>query len=340
MKANFDLVRHRIPAALMYATRGLPYDLNETIVVSGSPRSGTTWLAQILGGLPGYDLLKEPLNIKYAAGNIRDRLRYGVYASPGNDPDEDIERYLYRALKGGVPAIAESPGTPALFFPFSRFLHRKLVVKFVRANRILSWLCWKYPVRGCVLILRNPLSMVASRKNASNVNGFRIPSPTEYQTAFDGWIPLETVEEYFPVFKKVKSIVQFWTIAWWLDIVLPLRESPNNLIVTSYERLLTDSENEIRRILKLLGKPFNSKMMGLWNRKSSVASKDLQLNKPNSQATKYQKILSSKEVDEIMEILENIGFDVQSLLPDPIDAIKNLSFRSSDITLNLERYNL
>ena len=41
--------------------RTLPRNPEDTIVVAGSPRSGTTWLAELLRRLPGYKFLNEPL---------------------------------------------------------------------------------------------------------------------------------------------------------------------------------------------------------------------------------------------------------------------------------------
>ena len=37
--------------------------VRDAVVVAGSPRSGTTWLAEILAAMPQYKLIDEPLHL-------------------------------------------------------------------------------------------------------------------------------------------------------------------------------------------------------------------------------------------------------------------------------------
>lgn len=58
----------------------IPCDAEEAIVISGVARSGTTWLGEILGTLPGCKFLGEPLNYGM------DRPSYGIARPPHRPP--------------------------------------------------------------------------------------------------------------------------------------------------------------------------------------------------------------------------------------------------------------
>src|SRR4051794_9054259 len=80
------------------------------IVVSGIPRSGTSWVAKTLSFAPGYTYYREPDNSDHVAGaEPWFRFRY----LPHGTTDEAFAAHMRRALEGKVatPAtMAEDPG--------------------------------------------------------------------------------------------------------------------------------------------------------------------------------------------------------------------------------------
>ena len=46
-------------------SKGKKIALNDSILIVGSPRSGTTWLMEIFENIPGYSYIFEPLQLKW-----------------------------------------------------------------------------------------------------------------------------------------------------------------------------------------------------------------------------------------------------------------------------------
>jgi LPS sulfotransferase NodH len=84
-------------AVFRAATRLFPCDLRDTIVVTGSPRSGTTWLLELLRALPGYKALNEPLMYEEARHELG--FSWRTYLNPKEEADEQ-RAYLETILTG------------------------------------------------------------------------------------------------------------------------------------------------------------------------------------------------------------------------------------------------
>src|SRR5262249_7295463 len=84
------------------------YDANKTIVVSGNPRGGTSWLAEALAENPGQLLLWEPLEPSSHAGILETLgISYDHFMpdkpriQPGT-PESALREYLERVFRGDV----------------------------------------------------------------------------------------------------------------------------------------------------------------------------------------------------------------------------------------------
>ena len=76
-------------------------NIKDTIVISGTPRSGTTWLMEIFIKIPGYTYYFEPINplwfIKIRGRGFKSR----TYLPPDKDWPEGQD-YLEKAFTGRV----------------------------------------------------------------------------------------------------------------------------------------------------------------------------------------------------------------------------------------------
>jgi len=123
------------------------------LVVAGAPRSGTTWLAEVLARATGSRLLFEPLAPWAIPSNL------AVPAFPYLQADDEspaLEAYVRRVLTGGVRGgwIDKQPVTRR---PLGR------LAKFVRVSFMLGWLHRRFPHLVLVFVTRDPWSVVRSR---------------------------------------------------------------------------------------------------------------------------------------------------------------------------------
>lgn len=124
-----------------------------TLFVSGTARSGTTWLGEILARATRSRLMFEPL----APHSVPAGVRIPVF--PCLRPNEQhpaLEAHLRRVFDGRVrdPSIDKQPVTCR---------PRGRLVKSVRASFMLGWLARAFPKLVIVHVTRDPWSVVRSR---------------------------------------------------------------------------------------------------------------------------------------------------------------------------------
>lgn len=140
---------HRLRRSLLRDDGGdLP-----TLLVSGTARSGTTWLAEILARATRSRLMFEPLAPQAVPAGVE------VPVFPCLRPDERqpaLEAHLRRVFDGRIrdPWIDKQP---VACRPRGR------LVKSVRASFMLGWLAGVFPDLVIVFVTRDPWSVVRSR---------------------------------------------------------------------------------------------------------------------------------------------------------------------------------
>lgn len=123
------------------------------LLVSGTARSGTTWLAEILARATRSRLMFEPLAPQAVPAGVQ------IPVFPCLRPDERhpaLEAHLGRVLAGRIrdPWIDKQP---VVCRPRGR------LVKSVRASFMLGWLARAFPDLVIVFVTRDPWSVVRSR---------------------------------------------------------------------------------------------------------------------------------------------------------------------------------
>lgn len=133
------------------------YDTADTILLTGSPRSGTTWLGVILSISKGYAMITEPFHLS-TPGLREAGFSWRTYVDP-NSPWPSGKRVVGAILSGKNL----NPGMLRDNSLMQLLLSKRLVIKSVRANRLLPWIDQHYQLRGIVLIIRHPCAVVASQ---------------------------------------------------------------------------------------------------------------------------------------------------------------------------------
>ena len=142
--------------------RGLRREhLRKSVVVSGSPRSGTTWVGNIVTEMTGWPSMEEQTGTTRNPG-LRELHGWGgrPYRNP-DSPDPALAADLEQVLTGRYLS-------PGLIFTnrhntLGLWAQRPLASKVIDMNLIMPWVATNLPWLRVVQLIRNPLTVVASR---------------------------------------------------------------------------------------------------------------------------------------------------------------------------------
>ncbi|ATU08087.1 sulfotransferase [Methanohalophilus portucalensis] len=134
-------------------------------IISGSPRSGTTWLAEIIAAsYQNNRLIWEPFsNRNQKATEAGFNKRYLFYSKDEYNIERNKEKFIHKLLKGEM----------LNFFTLGLWMYPtnigsvlkkgKLIIKCVEGNGIVGYLHNKYNIPKPVIIIRHPCAVIASQ---------------------------------------------------------------------------------------------------------------------------------------------------------------------------------
>lgn len=303
-------------------------DISDTIVVVGSPRSGTTWLLEILRLLPKYKAINEPLNRKKVRQN------HGFYERTYIHPDQSAPKQrecLLKVLTGQVEP-----------FPLYRWsfrektdmrqiiehaTHNKLVVKFCRINRMIHWFDATFDVRGIVFIVRHPCAVVNSMLRYGQWEQASVQQRHEEDSAlYINHLPESVQKVFHPILDRISTHAEVLATLWCLDQHLSLvHHNSYPWILVPYERLLLHGREELKRIATALGVELNPDMIGKLHEPSSSVKGQLD-QKAKRQLSKWKRRLSTCQINDILRVVDDAGLSsiyTDSIEPD-YDRLNNL----------------
>lgn len=282
-------------------------------VIASSPRSGSTLLGQALSALPRTCFLFEPLNLDKVPQARAADFSWRTYRHPSEDWPQG-KAFLEAVFRGEVINAWTSR---EMKFPQSGLANR-MVVKFVRANRLLPWICHNFEILPPVLLIRHPCAVVASQLNYGWRGQRRPEAPTF----------LDRLPRFRAALAKTQCDEEFLAAVWALD-QLPalLMPSPRPLLIVTYEELVTQSRNTLTHIFEN------------WNLNVDIEPALLRLEKPSSVVSKsgiwgvegWKHQLSAKQIKLILNTVKNFGITFYTQDPKPNLAILHGSGLGNDI---------
>jgi hypothetical protein len=147
------------------------------ILVTGMPRSGTTWVSRMLAAGGGVVVVNEPLNPRHPPGRspgiLRASVRYRFqYIHPGNESEflgayEDLLRLRFRLATELRANHAPRDFPRALHYAFAfrrgRLQRRRVLIADPYAVFSVPWFVDRLGAQ-VVAVVRNPAATVSSRK--------------------------------------------------------------------------------------------------------------------------------------------------------------------------------
>ena len=284
-------------------------------MIAGSPRSGTTWLLELLRTLPGYKALNEPL--MYQDARNGHGFSWRTYHDPGEEAVEHRD-YLETVLTGQLGV------SPAWYFesdtrPGQVVEHAtrdQLVVKFCRLNRMLHWFCGQFDVQGPVFIIRHPCAVVASMlRHGAWDEGDLHGQDREDHALHAEDLPVSLQDTFAPILDRIDTQVEALATMWCLDHYVPLVHHADGSypwVLVPYERMVKRGREELRRVAGALNVDVTPEMQEQLD-EPSKSVKDQLHREAERQLAKWRRRLSERQVDDVLRIVDDVGLsDVYS----------------------------
>lgn len=264
------------------------YDIQNTITVSCSPRSGSTWLSERLISIGKLDCVDEPLRLEKGRDDplyhLGLRARTCLIDADQNRIDS-VKSIMNEVLYGRVGYLELYPR-----------LQRRLLLKFVRINRMLGWATREFNLRYNVLLLRHPCAVISSQllMHGGNTAWFTVSKPAPD-------IP-KYIEDKVNELSNGKAH-RTLAINWALDQRIPLFDDrPKNILLVFYEDLIINPEQELSRICNFC----NLKFRRIPDKASATASADFSREK---QISKWKNQLTPSIAEDIVMTCQKLGID-------------------------------
>lgn len=263
-----------------------------TILLAGSGRSGTTWLAELIAAHPNVRVIFEPFDPRRVEAAAA--LGLHTYLRPGTRSFER-EDFVRRVLEGRIAnAWTRQLGR--------RWWARRQLIKSIRANLLLGWLddLFEVAVLYCV---RHPCAVALSRAQLGWENHL-----DRYLVQRD--LVSDHLEPYLDVIGAARSDLERHAAAWCIENLAPLRQmAARDWTLCSYEKMCREPNSEITRVYGRLGLGW-SWLARHRNVVAHTARPESAVVQGRDPVDEWRRRLSAAEIDAVCAIVRAFDIDL------------------------------
>lgn len=223
----------------------LRYDETKTVLLAGTPRSGTTWVGQLLATMPRSAVVFEPMR-----GESARAAGIGWHTIEGRTIDDARAiDFLRRALRGEV----RTGWTMRENSVRSLVSARTWIMKEVRVNRVLPWIVRHFGLTRGVLLIRDPYAVISSQIGFTR------------DDVIDAWLgsprvrPPQVLIDAYPWLAEITltddDAVGQLALQWALDQLVPLADPHPSWVVLGYEAVQRDPVAALATVFDRWGVP-------------------------------------------------------------------------------------
>ncbi len=275
--------------------------MKDKILVFGSGRSGTSWLAETMARPRGYRLLFEPEHDDHVSGGtvLTDRLLIPGKVYP------DVDKFLLRLLRNRIDNdwIAQHSYRKYKIHLWP-FLVKKIIIKFVRCNLGMHYMAHRFQV-PVVYIRRDPYTTLHSQQRVKFPWLFNLDKFREQKELVD------RVSEIGGkgLFEKELNPLQQLSLRWAIENLLPFHprfQSSETINITYLDyHMMKGNIPAYRELLDKLGLQVP---VDLADRLGKPSSKTHPRSIIHSDRTPDIALFTQREKAEIDSILEMFGY--------------------------------
>lgn len=289
-----------------------------TVALTGAPRSGTTWLLEMLERTTGARRIYEPCHL---AKMKRRKIELGW--RPWLPPEADhpaLRHYLSDLFSGREISLGSMVGnldySPLAVFAFAKRLlfAPGTVIKFCRVQRLLPWITERFDV-PIILLIRNPLAVVASQMASPLWDYERIVSSPP--------AGFPELREAFPQLMdyacSLTHAEEIMASVWAFDYLIPFSQwdKLDGTRLVAYEDLVQHPGRTLRKVINHFGLPSNESHEEFFRQPSASTEPGSNVLQGNNPLTTWRQRLTAEEVDRILAVVRRFGLDFygQGLVP-------------------------
>lgn len=283
----------------------------ENIIITGSPRSGTTWLLEILETIGNTRRIWEPFTASRFATNDYKEINFGLGLRPYCAKDADnykLKEYFTQLFAGTYHKLPMIGSHNKSWFEILKncAFPQITIAKFCRAQRLVPWLNKNFSNK-IILIMRHPLAVVASSLDHPAFQGEEVANTHP--------VISDELSKKFPKLceytRSLDTLAEKLTATWCFDYKIALQEKNKKLHLIAYENFVASPEIELRSLSEFLQVELPLATYDLVKKPSSTvvqAKKD----STEEQLSKWKNKLSSEVISRVLSVLERFDLDFYS----------------------------
>jgi hypothetical protein len=271
-------------------------DYKNTIILSGSGRSGTTWVGNILNYNNEYRYMFEPFN------SSRVKTFKKFYMIPYlriDDHDNKMFWLVNLVLTGRIKN--------AWINKYNRkIIARKRLIKEVYINLLLGWIKVNFPEIPVIFLMRHPFAIALSKVQV----GW-----WEVDAMLNNYLSQKNLVEDFlkdkvDIAKSLTDDFSKHIFIWCIETIVPLSQLKDGQVYLAfYENFCTKPKEEIKRLFDFLGKEFDDKIFKIVTRPSQVATADSAIVRGANLIDGWKNKLDEEQIEKAISILKLFKLD-------------------------------
>jgi hypothetical protein len=275
------------------------------VFLFSTPRSGSTWLMELIWGQPYFKSCNEPLNLRMPL--VQQYLGITEWQDLYNDSaGRLLESYFQGFCGGRLRFMNTSPR-----HEFYRPITRRIVFKIIHGGEDrMHWFRDRFNGR-IVYLIRHPIAVSLSRELYPRLHAFL---NSDYRRHFTS-----DQLEYAHRILDTGSKLEHGVLSWCLQNTVPLRQATADWAIVSYEQMVLDPRPVVAYLADKLELPKPERMMDRLTVPSAVKAKsDKETQSMLESGTgrrswlveKWRKQVNESQERRAMEILERFQLDV------------------------------
>jgi hypothetical protein len=268
-------------------------DTSKAILVAGAGRSGSTWLAEIIGSQLSCRLMFEPFHSRLVEGY--NRFEYFQYMRPSEE-SEPLRSFVESVFSGQIR-------NPWIDKYVERLSPQYRLIKEIRACLFLRWIHDRFREVPILFIVRHPCAVVASRMALGwATDGDIEPFLNQAKLVEDHLV------DRLALIKNARREEEKHAIVWSVSNLVPMRQfDDTGLSIIYYEDMVLNLDRALPGIFATIGQPYEPSARKYADRASMMAGPNSAVTLGTNPITTWKDQLSQSQITNVLAIVEEFG---------------------------------